>query len=49
MSDVTFVKAGTCQGTPGLMCWNLFPNLELPWGVSRIAQNDPRMPKIGYL
>ena len=37
-------RIGTCQGTPGLMCWNLFPHQELPWGVSRIAQNDPRMP-----
>ena len=44
MSDVTLVKAGPYQGTPGLMCWDLFPHLELPSGVSRMAQNDPRMP-----
>ena len=37
MSTVTCVKAGTCQGTPGLMCWDLFPHLELPLGVSRMV------------
>ena len=42
MSTVTCVKAGTCQGTPGLVCWDLFPHLELPSGVSRMAQNGYR-------
>ena len=44
MSDVTCVKAGTCQGTLGLMCWDLFPHLELPLEVSRMAKNGPKMP-----
>ena len=44
MSTVTCIKAGTCQGTPGLVCWDFFPHLELPSGVSRKAQNGPKMP-----
>ena len=39
MSTVTCVKAGTCQSTPDLVCWDLFPHLELPSGVSKRPQN----------
>ena len=33
MSTVTCVKAGTCQGTPGLVCWDFSPHVELPSGA----------------